>query len=93
MRTRVAMSHVSMRYDSAREFAPDSAFTPVARAFTGSVAAFMSTLGAIIYLFAALLPILLIAAPLIWLGWKHRRKIRLRRSTTRPAPVPTDKKG
>ena len=93
MRTRVAMSHVSLRYESAREFAPDSAFTPVARAFTGSVAAFMSTLGAIIYLFAGLLPILLIVVPLIWAGWKHRRKIRLRKSGTTPAPSPEDRKG
>lgn len=77
MRTRVAMSHVNLRYEGARQFAPDNVFTPVGRALTGSLAAFMGTLGAIIYAFATLLPLLLILVPLGWLGWKHRRKVRL----------------
>lgn len=85
MRTRVAMSHVTLQYDGAQQFAPDNAFTPVKRALTGSLSAFMGTLGAIIYAFATLLPLLLILGPLVWLAWKHRRKVRLTRKA-RPAP-------
>lgn len=88
MRTRVAMSHVSLSYQSAQQFAPDNAFTPVQRALTGSLAAFMGTLGAIIYLFASLLPLFLILGPLIWFGWKHRRKIRLGKKV-KAAPAET----
>lgn len=86
MRTRVAMSHVSLSYRSAQQFAPDNAFTPVTRALTGSLAAFMGTLGAIIYALASLLPLLLILGPLVWLAWKHRRKIRLGRKVRVGAP-------
>ena len=86
MRTRVALSHVSLSYRSAQQFAPDNAFTPVKEALTGSLAAFMGTLGAIIYALATLLPLALILGPLAWLGWKHRWKVRLgRRSKKDPA--------
>jgi chromosome segregation ATPase len=79
MSTRVAMSDVTLRYQSEGQFAPDSAFTPVARAAQGSLGAFMGTLGAIIYAFAALLPVLLLLGPLAWLGWRHRRRLKLRK--------------
>lgn len=91
MRTRVAMSHVSLSYQSAQQFAPDNAFTPVKQALTGSLAAFMGTLGAIIYALATLLPLLLILGPLVWLGWKHRRKIRVgKKAKTPPATAGDD---
>ncbi|CAN7408140.1 DUF4349 domain-containing protein [Brevundimonas sp. LjRoot202] len=90
MRTRVAMSHVSLSYQSAQQFAPDNAFTPVKQALTGSLAAFMGTLGAIIYALATLLPLFLILGPLIWLGWKHRRKIRVGKKAKTPPAVAGD---
>lgn len=90
MRTRVAMSHVSLSYQSAQQFAPDNAFTPVKQALTGSLAAFMGTLGAIIYALATLLPLLLILGPLVWLGWKHRRKIRVGKKAKTPRATAGD---
>lgn len=74
MRTRVAMSRLTLDYRTAPQFASEGVFAPVANALTGSLGAFMGTLGVMIYTLAVLLPLGLLIAPLVWLAWRWRRR-------------------
>lgn len=75
MRTRVAMSRVTVDYQAQQQFASDGVFSPVANALKGSLRAFMGTLGVLIYAIAMLAPLGLLLSPLLWLGlrWRKRR--------------------
>lgn len=73
MRTRVAMSRLTVEYRAAGQLAPDSAFRPVANAVQGSLGAMMATLAVLITILAALIPIGLIAGPIAWFMLRRRR--------------------
>ena len=52
-----------------------SELAPDVQTFLGQAAyLFMSTLGALIMLLAGALPLLLVFAPVAWLGWRWRQK-------------------
>lgn len=91
MRTRVATSRLTVDYQSAGQLAPDSAWRPVSEALSNALATFMTTVGALILIVSALLPIGLLAAPLIWLGlkWRARRKAK-QTAAVPPSPDRTD---
>ncbi|PQZ80848.1 MULTISPECIES: DUF4349 domain-containing protein [unclassified Brevundimonas] len=74
MRTRVQTSRLDVTYRAAGQLAPDSALRPVTDALGQAAYLFMSTLGALIMLLAGALPLLLVIAPLAWLGWRWRQK-------------------
>ncbi|MES2833783.1 MAG: DUF4349 domain-containing protein [Pseudomonadota bacterium] len=84
MRTRVAMSRLTLEYRTAPQFASEGVFAPVSNAINGSLGAFMGTLGVLIYTIAVLLPLGLLLAPLVWLGLRWRR----RRLAARAAAAP-----
>ncbi|WP_428152073.1 DUF4349 domain-containing protein [Brevundimonas sp.] len=73
MRTRVATSRLSIEYRSAGQLAPDSAFRPVVQAVQGAFAAMMATVGVLITILAILIPIGLIATPIVWFILRRRR--------------------
>ncbi len=83
LRDRVAMSQLTITYQSETRFASNSAFSPVGNAFANSLRVFMATLGGLIYLVAGLLPLALILLPV---GWLVRRWVRIRRER-RPPPA------
>ena len=73
MRMRVATSRLSIEYRSAGQLAPDSAFAPVAHAVQGALSAMMTTLGVMITLLAVLVPVGLIAGPIVWFMLRRRQ--------------------
>lgn len=80
MRTRVQTSRLDVTYSAAGQLAPDSAARPVVDALNSASYAFMSSLGVLILFIASVLPVLLVGAPLIWLLWRWRRKVRTRKA-------------
>ena len=87
MRARVDTSRLTIDYESAGQLAPDSAWRPVSEALGNALTAFMSTVGALILIISALLPIAIVATPLIWLGLKWRAR---RRSSPATPPPPAE---
>lgn len=85
MRTRVAMSRLTLDYRTAPQFASEGVFAPVSRAINGSLGAFMGTLGVLIYTIAVLLPLGLLLAPLVWLGWRWRKRRLAAKAAAAPA--------
>ena len=85
MRTRVAMSRITIDYKAERKFASESVFSPVGDALKGSLRAFMGTLGVLIYTVAVLAPLGLLIVPLVWAGLKWRRRRLAERKGRRPA--------
>ena len=80
MRTRVQTSKLDVTYSAAGQLAPDSAARPVVDALNSASYAFMSSLGVLILFLASVLPVLLVGAPLIWLLWRWRRGVRVRKA-------------
>jgi len=80
MRTRVQTSRLDVTYSAAGQLAPDSAARPVVDALNSASYAFMSSLGVLILFIASVLPVLLVGAPLIWLLWRWRRRVRARKA-------------
>ncbi len=79
--TRVATSRVSISYTSAGQIAPDSALRPLQRALEQSLQTFTSSLGMLILVLAAILPLALIVVPIAWLLIRRRQRTRPRRTT------------
>ncbi|QTC86815.1 DUF4349 domain-containing protein [Brevundimonas pondensis] len=86
MRTRVQTSKLDVTYSTAGQLAPDSALRPVTDALGQAAYLFMSTLGALIMLLAGALPLLLVIAPLTWLGWRWRQKRAARKKKAEGEP-------
>jgi len=84
MRTRVATSRLTVNYESAGQLAPDSAWRPVSDALSNALTAFTSTLGALILIIAGLLPVALLAVPVVWLGLKWRARRRAKAAGAKP---------
>ena len=80
MRTRVQTSRLDVTYSAAGRLAPDSAARPVIDALNSASYAFMTSLGMLILFIASVLPVLLVGAPLIWLLWRWRRRVRARKA-------------
>ncbi len=80
MRTRVQTSKLDVTYSAAGRLAPDSAVRPVVDALNSASYAFMSSLGVLILLVASVLPVLLVGVPLIWLLWRWRKSVRIRKT-------------
>ena len=86
MRARVQTSRLEVTYRAAGQLAPDSALRPVTDALGQAAYLFMSTLGALIMLLAGALPLLLVIAPLTWLGWRWRQKRAARKKKAEGEP-------
>ena len=80
MRTRVQTSRLDVTYSAAGRLAPDSAARPVIDALNSASYAFMTSLGMLILFIASVLPVLMVGAPLIWLLWRWRRRVRARKA-------------
>lgn len=89
MRARVAMSEMSIEYRSQAIFASEGAFAPLSNALKASLSVFMGSLAIIIYALAALLPIALIATPLVLWIRKRRAAERARKAVAKMETTPT----
>lgn len=74
MRTRVAMSELTINYRSAPRPVGSNTFEPLGRALADFLGVIVGGFAAIIYLIAGLIPVAVIAAPLIWLLLRWRKK-------------------
>lgn len=83
MRTRVATSRLTISYVAEGQLAPDGTFRPVQDAVDGAIGAFMTSVAALIWVFAFMLPLALIVVPLVWWGLK-RRKAKINRRPSLP---------
>lgn len=73
MRTRVATARLTISYVAEGQLAPDGTFRPVSDAVDGATGAFMTSVAALIWVFAFMLPLALIVVPLVWWGLKRRK--------------------
>jgi hypothetical protein len=88
MRGRVATSRLTIQYAAMGRLAPDSAFRPVSAALSNALTVFMSGLAALILVFAGVLPVLLVGAPVVWLILRRRRARAQRLAASREAQSP-----
>lgn len=89
MRARVTMSEMSIEYRSQAIFASEGAFAPLSNALKASLSVFMGSLAFIVYALAALLPIALIATPLVLWIRKRRATERARKAAAKVEATPT----
>lgn len=89
MRTRVAMSELTIHYRSAPRPVGSDTFEPLRHAFANFLGVVVSGFAAIITIIAALLPFVIVLAPIVWvlLRW---RKARGGRFFKRPDVKPKD---
>jgi hypothetical protein len=78
MRTRVAMSELTLSYRSAPRPVGSDTFEPLRQAFAGFLGVVVSGFAVILYIIAGLIPLLAVAVPIIWgiLAWLRRRRAR-----------------
>lgn len=88
MRTRVATSRLEISYAAAGQLAPDSAFRPVRDAVDGATGAFMTSVAALIWVAAFLLPLALIVVPVAWWGLRQLRARRAERTRRKRDAAP-----
>lgn len=81
MRARVDMSRLDLSYNSIPPAVSTGAFAPVADALRSFLSVFASSLGGVITIIAAAIPIVVILIPLIILVWKLFRGWRRKRKT------------
>ncbi|MBC7769174.1 MAG: DUF4349 domain-containing protein [Phycisphaerales bacterium] len=74
MRTRVAMSELTINYRSSPRPIGSNTFEPLSRAFADFLGVIVAGFAAIIYLIAGLIPVAIIVVPLIWLLLRWRRQ-------------------
>ncbi len=74
MRARVEMSVLDITYTARPSAVTAGALAPLREAITGFLAVAAQSLAAIVTLTAALLPVVLTASPVIWLGWRAWRR-------------------
>lgn len=75
MRTRVAMSELTINYRSAPRPVGSDTFEPLRQAFADFLGVIVGGIAAIIYLIAGLIPAAIVIVPLVWLAlrWRKRR--------------------
>jgi len=88
MRTRVAMSELTINYRSSPRPVGSNTFEPLGRAFADFLGVIVAGFAAIIYLIAGLIPVAVIAVPIIWLLLRWRKKRGGRFFGPRHAPPP-----
>lgn len=92
MRTRVATSRLEISYAAEGQLAPDGTLRPVQDAVDGATGAFMTSVAALIWVFAFMLPLALIVVPLVWWALKRRKaKVRQRPDLPNPGAAKTTK--
>ncbi|MFT4090505.1 MAG: DUF4349 domain-containing protein [Asticcacaulis sp.] len=91
MKKRVATVRLTLNYQSEAVAASTSSFSPITDALNNVVRNFMWTLGLLIQLMSALLPVLLIGIPAVYYGrkwWLKRRKPKASVETPPPPKSP-----
>jgi hypothetical protein len=90
MRTRVAMSELTLNYQSAPRPVGSDTFEPLRNALAGFLGIIVAGIAAIITIIAALIPVALVVVPLVWLAlwWRKKRGGRFFKQGT-PPPPPT----
>jgi hypothetical protein len=73
MRTRVAMSELTINYRSAPRPVGSNTFEPLGRALADFLGVIVAGFAAIIYLIAGLIPVAIVVVPLIWLLLRWRK--------------------
>lgn len=78
MRTRVAMSELTLSYRSAPRPVGSDTFEPLRQAFAGFLGVVVSGFAVILYIIAGLIPLLAVVIPITWgvLVWLRRRRAR-----------------
>lgn len=78
MRTRVAMSELTLSYRSAPRSVGSDTFEPLRLAFAGFLGVVVQGFAVILYIIAGLIPLLAVAVPITWsiLAWLRRRRAR-----------------
>jgi hypothetical protein len=74
MRTRVAMSELTLNYQSAPRSVGSDTLEPLKHAFADFLGIIVTGFAAIIYVIAGLIPIAVIIVPLVWLALRWRKK-------------------
>jgi hypothetical protein len=82
MRARVSMSTMELAYTSKLSAVRGGAFAPVTEAVTNFLSVMAGSLGFLIGLFAAVIPFLVVGAPLLYYGNKWRLKRKAAKSTS-----------
>ena len=88
MRARVAMSRLTLTYQSRGVLAPDDATAPLSSALNNALSLFMMGLAGIVTVLAFALPFALVIAPIVWLVLRARKRRRAQRLATRAAEAP-----
>lgn len=73
MRTRVAMSELSLQYRSAPRSVGSDTFEPLRRALAGFLGIIVGGFAVIITVIAGLIPIAVVVIPLVWMAFRWRR--------------------
>jgi hypothetical protein len=91
MRTRVAMSELTLNYQSAPRSVGSDTFEPLRNALAGFLGIIVAGFAAIITIIAGLIPVAVVVVPLVWLAlrWRKRRGGRFFRQDPPPPPEPT----
>ena len=74
MRARVAMSRLTLTYQSRGVLAPDDATAPLSNALNNALNVFMMGLAAIVTVLAFALPFALVIVPVLWLTLRTRKR-------------------
>lgn len=88
MRARVAMSRLTLTYQSRGVLAPDDATAPLSSALNNALSLFMMGLAAIVTVLAFVLPFALVVVPVVWLVLRARKRRRAQRLAARAAEAP-----
>jgi len=88
MRTRVAMSELTLNYQSSPRPVGSDTLEPLRQAFADFLGIIVGGFAAIIYVIAGLIPLAVVIVPLVWLALRWRRRRGGRFFGPRPAPPP-----
>ncbi|PZO48354.1 MAG: hypothetical protein DCF16_16430 [Alphaproteobacteria bacterium] len=91
MRTRVAMSELSLQYRSAPRSVGSDTFEPLRRALASFLGIIVAGFAAIITIIAGLIPVAIVVVPIVWfaLRWRRRRGGRFFNRSPPPPPAAT----
>jgi hypothetical protein len=88
MRTRVAMSELTIQYQSAPRSVGSDTFEPLRDAFAGFLRIIVGGFAVIVTLIAMLVPVAVVVVPAVWLilAWRRRRRAQERARTEPETP-------
>jgi hypothetical protein len=91
MRTRVAMSELTLNYQSAPRSVGSDTLQPLRHAFADFLGIIVGGFAAIIYMIAGLIPVLIVVVPIVWLllRWRRNRGGRFFGPRSAPPAPPT----